>query len=134
MKPVPEPTATDFDELLAFQGRLCAPGFEPVLKWYGGRQEDGSFQMPYPEYDPVIGEFMRAVSKECWQDYEYTDNIQVLRSDLSLIASANLQQLRTVLTFIVRGERFADGHWAEMLSNGLLCAALSRLTELRADE
>lgn len=132
MQPVPEPTAADFDELLAFQSTLCAPGFEPVLEWHGGRQPDGSIQLPYPEYHPAVDEFIRAASKECWRDYDYSNNIKDLRSDLSQIARADLQQLRTLLTYIVRGERFGDGHWATMLEKGIACAVLARLAEVKS--
>lgn len=133
MQPVPKPTAADFDELLAFQATLCAPGFEPVLKWSGGRQSDGNMQLPYPEYHPAVDKFIRSASKECWRDYDYAAHIDSLRSDLGQIARADLPQLRTVLTYIVRGERFSDGHWGAMLTNGTVCAVLVRVAELRAE-
>lgn len=130
MKAVPDPTREDFDQLLSFQATLCAPGFEPVLAWHGGRQPDGSIQLPYPEYHPAVDEFIRAASQECWRDYDYTENIKSIQPDPKLIASASLQQLRTLLTYIVRGERFSDGHWGEMVTKGIVCAVLVRLAEV----
>ncbi|MCW5873268.1 MAG: hypothetical protein KIS88_01340 [Anaerolineales bacterium] len=131
MKAVPDPTTEDFDQLLAFQSTLCAPDFKPVLAWGGGRQPDGSIQLPYPEYHPAVDEFIRAASAECWRDYEYVENIRSLRPGMAkLISGASLNQLRTVLTYIVRGERFSDGHWGAMIKEGIVCAVLVRLADV----
>jgi hypothetical protein len=37
-----------------------------------------------------------------------------------------------MLTFCVRGERFCDGHWAEMVKAGRIGAILRRLEQLRS--
>jgi len=125
------PTAAEIDELLAFRSTLCASGFEPVLEWHGGRQPDGSIQLPYPQYHPRVDEFIRAASQECWRDYDYVENIKSFRPEPKLIPSANLPQLRTLLTYVVRGERFADGHWGTMIMEGIVCSVLARLAEVK---
>ena len=51
--------------------------------------------------------------------------------DKELIEAADLSQIRTMLTYCVRGERFADGHWAQMLESGRIVALLRRLAVLR---
>jgi len=43
------------------------------------------------------------------------------------IAAASLAEIKTMLTFCVRGERFCDGHWGAMVSKGRIGAILRRL-------
>ena len=47
--------------------------------------------------------------------------------------SASLAQIKTMLTFCVRGERFCDGHWGAMVSEGRIGAILHRLSKLRVE-
>lgn len=47
------------------------------------------------------------------------------------ISQASLQDIRTNLTYCVRGERLCDGHWAAMLESGRVVAILERLAQLR---
>ncbi|MBT8050227.1 MAG: hypothetical protein KJN61_07450 [Gammaproteobacteria bacterium] len=46
------------------------------------------------------------------------------------IQKADLNEIKTMLTFCVRGERFCDGHWGAMIENGSVGQILLRLTEL----
>jgi hypothetical protein len=52
-------------------------------------------------------------------------------ADDAFIRGATLSQVKTMLTYCVRGERFSDGHWAAMLSTGRVVALLERLQALR---
>ena len=54
----------------------------------------------------------------------------MLQND-ALIEQATLEQIKTMLTYCLRGERFSDGHWAEMLRSGRIVAILKRLRVLR---
>jgi hypothetical protein len=47
------------------------------------------------------------------------------------IASATLAEVKTMLTFCVRGERFCDGHWGAVIGQGRIGAILRRLEQLR---
>ncbi|MHB8080217.1 MAG: DUF6508 domain-containing protein [Candidatus Krumholzibacteriia bacterium] len=51
--------------------------------------------------------------------------------DDALIATADLDRIRTMLTYCVRGERFGSGHWEEMLVSGVVVKLLRRLEQLR---
>ena len=126
------PTRDEIKALVSFLPRLYAQGFNPVIKWEGGKKDaDGIIQMPYPEYDPLVDEFIRAASSECWLNYSYDpeEAYQMLKSD-EAIKSADLAGIKTMLTFIVRGERFSDGHWGEMIEAGYVRRLLERLIEL----
>ena len=130
----PIPTLQDIEELTAFLPRLYAQGFSPILKWEGGeKRRDGSFTVPYPTYDPVVEEFFNAV-RGAWIDYEYNPELayQMLR-DEQAVRNASLSQIKSMLTFCVRGERFSDGHWSAMIENGYIRRLLERLDEIRGE-
>ena len=38
-----------------------------------------------------------------------------------------------MLTFCVRGERFSDGHWAEMIEKGYIRQLLEQLNVIKAE-
>ena len=134
MNPTPMPTAQDIDALTAYLPRLYADGFSPAIRWEGGKPDkNGVIQMPYPVYDPLVNEFFRLAASECWLDYGY-DPVQAGRmlKDEALIKAASLSQVRSMLTYCVRGERFSDGHWEEMITKGHIRRLLERLMEIRS--
>jgi Family of unknown function (DUF6508) len=134
MKKTPLPSLQQIEELTAFLPRLYAEGFSPVDSWSGGEKlKDGSISMPYPNYNSLVEEFFRLASS-AWLDYEYNPEqaYQMLR-DENLIKTASLSQIRTMLTFCVRGERFSDGHWGEMIEKGYIRQLLERLNEIKSE-
>ena len=128
------PTLQEIEALTAFLPLLYAEGFSPVRKWDGGRQNDGTFTLPYPDYDPLVEEFYRTVSG-IWLDYEYNpEQAHRMLKDENLVKTASLSQIKIMLTFCVRGERFSDGHWAEMIEQGHIRRLLERLNEIKAEQ
>jgi Family of unknown function (DUF6508) len=126
------PTLHDIEELVAFLPRLYAEGFTPIKRWRGGAEgPDGVLTMPWPEYDELVGEFFRVASRECWSDYDYRpeEARRMLESD-DVLKTADLAQIKTMLTYCVRGERFCDGHWGAMIEGGHVRRLLRRLAEL----
>jgi hypothetical protein len=132
MKKTPLPTLQQIEELTAFLPRLYAEGFSPALRWYGGKQNDGTFTLPYPDYAPLVKEFFSVAARECWRDYDYNPEhaSQKLRAENG-IKTASLAQIKTMLTFCVRGEGFSDGHWGEMIEKGHIRRLLERLNEIK---
>jgi len=130
------PTLQEIEELTAFLPRLYAEGFSPVVSWSGGeKRKDGSFTVPYPSYDSLVEEFFRRVSSGGWLDHEYKpEQAYQMLKDENLIKNASLSQIKTMLTFCVRGERFSDGHWAEMIEKGYIRRLLERLNEIKAEQ
>jgi hypothetical protein len=126
------PSYQEMQVLVAFLPRLYAEGFKPVIRWHGGDQgKDGLYRMPWPEYDPLVEEFYRQVASDGWLDYEYNlEEAASMLEDDDLIKTASLPQVKAMLTFCVRGERFSDGHWAEMIENGNIRKLLIRIDEL----
>ncbi len=122
------PTLQEIEALTAYLPRLYAEGFSPVIKWNGGKQADGTFTVPYPDYDPLVEEFYRAVSSGGWLDIGYDpDQASRMLKDENMVKTALLSQIKAMLTFCVRGERFSDGHWAEMIEKGYIRRLLERL-------
>ena len=125
------PTLQDIEELTAYLPRLYAEGFSPVIRWEGGKQANGSFTLPYPKYDPLVEEFYR-LGGGPWIDVQYKpEEAWQMLKDENLIKTASLAQIKTMLTFCVRGERFSDGHWGEMIEKGYIRRILERLNEIK---
>ena len=135
MKKSRPPTMQEIEALTAFLPRLYADGFSPVTSWEGGKREDGTFTLPYPKYNEVVEEFFYTAAGEGWIDYEYNPEqaYQMLR-DESLVKTASLSQIKTMLTFCLRGERFSDGHWAQMIEGGYIRRLLERLNEIKSEQ
>jgi len=130
----PIPTLQDIEVLTAFLPRLYAEGFSAIDRWDGGEKlKDGSYSMPYPVYNRVVEEFFHAVSG-AWMDYQYNpEQAYRMLQDEQVVKSASLAEIKTMLTFCVRGERFSDGHWGEMIEKGYIRRILERLNEIKSE-
>jgi hypothetical protein len=126
------PTLQDIEVLTSYLPRLYAEGFTPIVEWEGGEKlKDGSITLPYPKYDPLVEEFCRRVSSK-WLDYEYNpERAYQMLKDENRVKAASLAEIKTMLTFCVRGERFSDGHWATMIEKGYIRRLLERLNEIK---
>jgi len=126
-------TPERIDELLAFLPRFKEPGREFILRWEGGNElESGAIQIPFPVYPDDVREFFRLASQPWWCDYEYVPaEAGSMIQDAERIERATLEEIKTMLTFCVRGERFSDGLWGHMLETGRITAILERLAKLR---
>lgn len=79
---------------------------------------------PYPDYDGRVQVALGLLVP----DYEYLKNHEALKN--MPINKMSIDNIRTMLTFINRGERFCDGHIALFVENGCLLELLLRLSEL----
>jgi hypothetical protein len=129
------PTTRDIERLLAFLPRLSVKGFTPIRRWGGGEKNpNGAYVMPWPVYDEVVKDFFEAAEQDCWMDFDYVPEQagQLLLSEDG-VRNATLDQIKTMLTYCVRGERFGEGHWAAMIEGGHVRRLLERLAELRSE-
>jgi hypothetical protein len=128
----PLPNKDEIDELIQFLPRLYSECFTPTKKWSGGVEKDGVITMTYPVYEQEVDEFIRVASKECWCDYQYVpeEAARMLENE-QFIENASLSELKTMLTFCVRGERFRDGHMEAMIEKGKIRSILNRLIVIR---
>jgi hypothetical protein len=118
-------------ELLAFLPGFEAPHRAYVKRWEGGAGSDKVSTFPFPVYEEDVVAFFIAAGQSWWSDYGYRpEQAAAMVQDDAIITGATLGELRTMLTYCVRGERFADGHWAHLLETGRVQAILRRLAEL----
>jgi hypothetical protein len=93
---------------------------------------DGISTLPYPDYAPIVGEFCQLVSQDFWCDYHYQmAEVDAMLSDETIIAIASLEQIKSMLTYFMRGERFCDGLQNRLIREGKIAAILRRLQVLR---
>jgi hypothetical protein len=128
------PTYKEIDELVSFLPGLYADGFTPIDGWGGGTtNQDGVFTVSWPTYSPLVKNFFRLAAKKCWCDYQYRpEEAERMLHDDNVINGASLAQIKTMLTYCVRGERFGDGHWAMMIEQGHIRRLLQRLCEIQS--
>lgn len=134
MKQTPVLTLKDIEALTSYLPRLYAEGFSPVIHWHESeKRNNGSYSMPYPDYHPLVHEFFRVV-RGTWLDYEYDpEQAYQLLKDEQALKTASLLQIKIMLTFCVRGERFSDGHWEEMIAQGYIRRILERLNVIKSE-
>lgn len=138
------PTALEIEELVSFLPRFCGERTTPIVKWRGGvaegpvetSPEHGNvYVMPWPEYAEDVTEFLAVAEKECWMDYDYQKNLDLMGDlDPGTIGQANIKEIKSILTWCIRGERFVSGHLAGVIESGLICSVLRRLAELGSIE
>lgn len=130
-----QPSLQQIETLTSYLPRLYAKGFVPIERWDGGEKlKNGYFTLPYPKYDPLVEEFFSRVSGDGWLDYEYDpEQAYTMLKDEHAVKSASFEQIKSMLTFCVRGERFSDGHRGEMIEKGYIRRILERLNEMKAE-
>ena len=125
-------TLERIDELLAWLPRLAELTQAPIREWELKRSPEGHLLVTPPLYTGEVYSFFHAAGQPWWCDYGYVpENAGRWVQDDAFIARASLDQVKTMLTFCVRGERFCDGLWAGVLGNGRIAAILNRLKILR---
>jgi len=126
------PTNAEIDELTQFIPRLYRKNFRPIKEWKGVDRAEESITFPWPEYEKDVVEFMEVASKDCWLDYQYVpEEASKMLGDVESIKDASLEDIKAMLTFCIRRERFVDGHFASMIEEGKMKAILDRLVVLR---
>ena len=127
-----EITREDIDALLEYLPLFEKPGRE-FAKWGGlEKNADGSLSFPFPVYDDDVEEFFRLVGQHGWLDYGYKpEEAARMLADAEFIERASLEQVKTMLTYCLRGERFCDGHRESLLEGGQIVALLRRLEAIR---
>ena len=129
------PTLTEIKEVLSYLPKLYGEGFSPVIQWEGGRGDGNNvFQAPWPKYHPIVEAFFQTLGKDCWLDFNYNPaEAQKMLSDEIFIKTADLAQIKTMLTYCTRAERFGDGAWEGAIIGGTIRQLLERLDAIRAE-
>jgi hypothetical protein len=120
------PTSTDIDMLLAFLPVFDCRTYDPLKP---GSQITNSISL---HYNAEVRRFFQLLDAPCWADYQYMPGeVAKQLQDDQAIAKASLEELRSLLTYCNRAERFCNGAWKSILTNGKMVAILRRLGSLR---
>lgn len=120
----PHPTRTDAERLIAWLPILYAPDFRIEVPRPEG---PGPW---YPEYTTEVKEFYRELAGAGWVDYGY-DRIEAhTMLTPERVATATLPEVRSMLTLILRSERFGDGNRGGAISRGMVRWLLERVEVL----
>ena len=89
------------------------------IKRVHSKDEDGVIAFPWAEYDQTVEDFLDVARRDCWMDGGYVpQDVGRLIESEEAIRGATLPQVRAVIAYFVRGERFCDGHWGYMIEGG----------------
>ncbi len=126
------PTTDDFAALLSFLPTLSADDFAPIDHWSHGTSADGvTPTLSWPQYNRLVEAFIEVASRECWRDRHYDPDVAGrLLDSPDAVATADLAQVKAMLTYCVRGERFCEGHWGALISEGKVQRLLRRVAAL----
>jgi hypothetical protein len=124
-------TKESIDQLLAFLPAFnCSRRF--VKGWRGVADCPFNTGLPTRVYEEDVKLFFDAAAQPHWTDRAYSPQAaaEFLKDDQQ-IEQATLGEIKSLLTYCVRGERFMDGHWENLLSSGKIMRILERLQVLR---
>ena len=89
--------------------------------------------MGWPDYDPTVRAALNIAHEDVvGPDYEYLADFDTIAA--KPIERATQRELSTLLTYVIRGERFADGHIASFIADGRLAAMFERVLEIADHE
>ena len=128
---IKEPTSAELDKLVAF-----LPAFEKEGRTFGhwnvSKPEDEEKHLPYAVYDKDVRDFFEIASQPCFMTRGGSnETISKWLEDPNFYETATLNQLLSVLSGWMRGERFTEGLWFEALKDGHIQRILRRMKELR---
>lgn len=119
-----EPQPEHIQSLLRYLPIFSAPDFVPTIP-------NTDPENYYPNYRPEVEAFYTEVSDSALMKKDYVPaEVAEYIDDDSVIATADIEKIRALLTYCVRGERFCTGYWGKMIREGRITAILRRLGEL----
>jgi Family of unknown function (DUF6508) len=134
---------TDHERLRALAGYeavLAAPGFT-IGHWVAPEPDaDGVRQVPWFEYSEAAEMFRSLASANGWvvpfdwMTWAASPAGRRLIGDPGLVADATADDLRKLITAIIRGERFSEGELAGANESGMLEAIVRRAAVLAVAE
>ena len=81
-------------------------------------REDKVIILGYPLYDGEVNNWIDEFYRLKLVDYNYLENFRIYKH--KKIEELSLEETLSYITFIIRGERFGDGHIAYFLENGTI--------------
>ncbi len=136
----PDPTKTDLAIFARFVDAFERADFEAGRAHPSEEVKPGVYSWPWWESSPIVSEWHHALydhhiidSHSPYLTEEFAARMHEFVDDPSLLVGQDLPTMRTVLTYIARGDRFCDGLMAAMFEQGVAQAATRRLVALAAE-
>jgi len=122
----PYPTQKNIKELTDFLPLLYDDKIELSKPHPNADMSDMLFGGFY-NYHPSVNTFFELASQEHWKDYNYVDNFSDHMIEPGKIEKASINEIKTILTWCDRVERFAEGHWEYVIKTKIIKRILERL-------
>ncbi len=81
-------------------------------------REDGVIELGFPLYSEEVDNWIEEFYNLKLSDFNYLDNYRIYK--YKKIEDLSLEETLSYITFIIRGERFCDGHIASYLEDGTI--------------
>ena len=82
------------------------------------KQDDGIIHLGYPIYSDEVDNWVKEFYNLKLAEHNYLENYETYKSKKT--KELTLEETLSYLTFIIRGEKFCDGHIARYLENGTI--------------
>lgn len=97
----------------------------------GENLDENIITAPFVIYTKEVNEFINLV-QNYWTDYNYSKNIDYGNIyDDDFVQKSNIFEIKSMLTYIIRNERFCDGCLGKYFSDNRINLILKRLLALR---
>jgi len=120
------PSKTDIKELTNFLPLLYDKNIKLCKTDPNGDKLFGGFYV----YHPSVNTFFELASQQHWQDYQYVDNFSDQMIKPGKIENSSMNEIKTIITWCVRVERFAEGHWVGVIEKDIIKRLLKRLNNI----
>ncbi len=102
--------------------------FNNALSDVGNIPTDASSDPSYPD---TINDFMLYLSSSVWNNFDYNpETVSIKIQEPGYLEDADIDEIRSVLTWVHRTELFCDAHWRTVLESDLLPKIINRLKSL----
>ena len=89
------------------------------VKWDAPKeQKDGIIHLGCPVYSEEVDNWIEEFYNLKLADHNYLENYEIYK--FKETKKLTLEETLSYLTFIIRGEKFCDGHIARYLENGII--------------
>lgn len=139
----PTPTSISDDglrTLAAWVPGLASPDLDFGHWVISKPDQDGVTQIPWYDYSPEARRFKADISGAGfvqpfdWMAWMATPEAMALTTDPTRVAMVDREDLRRLLTAIIRGDRFVEGNVVGAFESGMLLAIARRAQALLANE
>ena len=89
------------------------------VEWQKSKQRsDNVIELGYPLYDKEVENWIKEFYRLKLTDFNYLENFEIYNH--KEIEKLSIEETLSYITFIIRGEKFCDGHIASALENGTI--------------